>query len=181
MLHLAQVQNNESVGGVELQLLARLQAENSWAVIKPEKNVPLTNTDSLQPGCLVLVELSENQEVLNIQHAKDWVLDFVQKYLTIGVTPGALSEEAERAEQWRKELTMQSQDLTRRNLEVEARREQIQTLEEDLKRDKQQLERKTQQMELMREELALEKQKLQKMAEQLKHKNASPDTNWDEH
>lgn len=180
MLHLAQVQNNESVGGVELLLLARLQSENSWAVIKPEKKVPLTNTDSLQPDCLVLVELSENQEILHIQHAKDWVLDFVQKYLTIGVTPGVLSEEAERAEQWRQDLTMQSQDLTRRNLEVEARREQIQTLEEELKREKQQLEREKQQMELMSEELALEKQKLQKMAEQFKKKTDSQDNDFEE-
>lgn len=180
MLHLAQVQNNDSVGGVELQLLARLQSEHSWAVIKPEKKVPLTNTESLQQGWLVLVDLSENQEVLHIQHAKDWVLDFVQKYLTIGVTPGVLNEEVERSEQWRQDLTVQSQDLTRRNLEVEARREQIQTLEEELKREKQQLEREKQQMELMAEELALEKQKLQKLAEQLKNKNASQDTDCDD-
>lgn len=173
MLHLAQVQKNESVGEVELLLLARLQSENSWAVIKPEKKVPLTNTDSLQLGWLVLVDLAENQEVLHIQNAKDWVLDVLLKYLTTGVTPGVLSEEAERAEEWRKDLTQQSQDLTRRNLEVEARREQIQTLEEDLKREKQQLEREKQQMELMSEELALEKQKLQKMAEQLKKKTDS--------
>jgi predicted RNase H-like nuclease (RuvC/YqgF family) len=67
-------------------------------------------------------------------------LDLVEQYLSAGVTPTFLQEEAERTEQWRQDLTLQSQDLTRRHLEMEARREQIQTLEEDLKREKQQLE-----------------------------------------
>jgi hypothetical protein len=138
MLHLAQVQNNESVGKVELRLLARQQSEFTWAVINPE-NVPLTDNNSLNDGLLVLVELSDEQEVLNIQNAKEWVLDVVQKFLSIGVSPTFLQEEAARTEQWRQDLTLQSQDLTRRHLEMEARREQIQALEEDLKR--QQLEK----------------------------------------
>lgn len=133
MLHLAQVQNKENGGGVELRLLARQHSENSWAVINPD-NVPYTNSNSLQEGMLVLIELSDQREVLSVQNAKDWVLDLVQQYLTIGVSPNFLKEEAERAEQWRQKLTLESQDLTRRHLEMEARREQIQTLEEDLKR-----------------------------------------------
>lgn len=133
MLHLAQVQNKENGGGVELRLLARQHSENSWAVINPE-NVPYTNSNSLHEDALVLVDLSDKREVLSIQNAKDWVLDLVQQYLTIGVSPNFLKEEAERAEQWRQKLTLDSQDLTRRHLEMEARREQIQTLEEDLKR-----------------------------------------------
>jgi hypothetical protein len=133
MLHLAQVQNKENGGGVELRLLARQHSENSWAVINPE-NVPYTNGNSLHEDALVLVDLSDKREVLSIQNAKDWVLDLVQQYLTIGVSPNFLKEEAERAEQWRQKLTLDSQDLTRRHLEMEARREQIQTLEDDLKR-----------------------------------------------
>lgn len=133
MLHLAQVQNKENGGGVELRLLARQHSGNSWAVINPD-NVPYTNGNSLQEGVLVLIELSDQREVLSVQNAKDWVLDLVQQYLTIGVSPNFLKEEAERAEQWRQKLTLDSQDLTRRHLEMEARREQIQTLEEDLKR-----------------------------------------------
>src|SRR4028118_286508 len=172
MLHLAQVQNNESVGGVELQLLARQQSENSWAVINkinPE-SIPLPKTDPLSVGLLVLVELSDTQEVLSIQHATDWVFDFVQKYLTTGVTPTFLQEEAERTEQWRQDLTLQSQDLTRRHLEMEARREQIQTLEKDLKREKQELEVMAAQLKTKEEELKREKQQLEEMAAQLKTK-----------
>jgi small-conductance mechanosensitive channel len=170
MLHLAQVQNNESVGGVELQLLACQQIENSWTVLNPE-TVLFTNTNSLQEGLLVLVELSDNKEVLSIQHAKDWVLDLVQKYLTGGMTTTTfLEEEASRAEKWRQELTLQSQDLTRRNLEMEARREQIQTLEEDLEPQRQRLEEMAAQLKTKEEELKLEKQHLEEMAAQLKPK-----------
>lgn len=172
MLHLAQVQNNDSGEGVELRLLARQQSENSWVVINSE-SVPLTNTNFLNEGWLVLVELSDNQEVLKIQDAKDWVLDVVQKYLTNGVTPTFLREEAERTEQWRQDLTLQSQDMTRRHLEMEARREQIQTLEEDLKRDKQQLDEKAEQLKAKEEELEREKQQLEAMKAQLKNQEAS--------
>ena len=160
MLHLAQVQNNESAGGVELQLLARHNSEHTWAVINPE-TIPLTHSKSLGEGLLVLVDLSENYEILSIQQAKDWVLDLVQKYLTIEVNPTFLQEEAERVEQWRQDLTLQSQDLTRRNLELEARREQLQTLEEELKQEKQQLEQSQQQLQTLEEQLKQEKQKLE--------------------
>lgn len=146
MLHLAQVQHSESAGGVELMLLARQNSENTWAVINPE-SIPLTNSKPLNEGLLILVDLSDNQEIVSIQQAKDWVLDMVQKYLTIGVTPTFLQEEAERSEQWRQDLTLQSQDLTRRNLELEARREQLQSLEEELKQEKEELEKRKKDMD----------------------------------
>jgi hypothetical protein len=167
MLHLAQVQNNESVGGVELLLLACQQSENSWTVINPETSL-LTNINLPPASLLVLVELSDNQEILSIQHAKDWVLDLVQKYLTGGTTSTFLQEEAERAEQWRQELTLQSQDLTRRNLEMEARREQIQSLEEDLKPEKHHLEVMAAQLKAKEEDLKQERRQLEEMATQLK-------------
>ena len=163
MLHLAQVQNNDSAGGVELQLLARQNPEHTWAVINPE-SIPLTNSKSLNEGLLILVDLSENREILSIHQAKDWVLDFVQKYLTIEVSPTFLQEEAERVEQWRQDLTLQSQDLTRRNLELDARREQLQTLEEELKQEKQQLQ-------VLEEELKQEKQKLEERQQELDSSN----------
>jgi len=145
MLYLAQVQKNESSGGVALKLLAHQKSEYSWVLINPEE-VPLTNTHSVHEGSLVLAEFSENQEVLSIKHAKDWVLDLVREYLSFGMSPAFLQEEVKRTEKWRQDLTLQSQDLTRLRTEMEARREQIQTLEEDLKQKKQQLEAMAEQL-----------------------------------
>lgn len=150
-------------------LLARQHSENSWALINPE-NVPLNNNHSLDDGLLVLVDLSENQEVNSIETTKDWLLEFIQTYLTTGITPSYLQEEAERSEQWRQDLTQRSQTLTQQRLEMEARREQIQTLEEDLKRDLQQLESKTVELQAKEEELEREKQRLEAMKAQLRAK-----------
>jgi hypothetical protein len=52
------------------------------------------------------------------------------------MTPELLQQEVERAEHWRQSLTLQNQDLARRSLELEARREQIQSLEESMKKEK---------------------------------------------
>lgn len=141
MLHLAQVQNNESTGGVELKLLARQNSEHVWSLVNPEC-IPLPDSYSFHEGVLTLVDFSGEHEILEIEQANDWVLGLVREYLSTGVSPTWLQEEAERTEQWRQDLTLQSQDLTRRNLELEARREQLQALEEELKQEKQQLEQR---------------------------------------
>ena len=140
MLHLAQVQKKGFLGKTEFRLLARQKSEHIWAILSEEETILSADNNAFNEGLLVLVELSNTRQILSIQPATEWVLDFVQKYLTSGLTPSFLQQEAERAEQWRQSLTLQSQELGRRALEMEARREQIQDLEEKLKRDKQQLE-----------------------------------------
>jgi hypothetical protein len=177
MLHLAQVKNNKSVGGMELKLLARQHSENLWALIQSEKHIPFPNTDALSDGLLVLVELSNNYEIVDVKPATDWMLDVVQQYLTIGVSPAFLEEEAERREQWRQDLTLQSQDLTRQRAEMEARREQIQTLEEDLRRENQRLEEIAAKLKTKEEDWKQEKQQLeQQLAEMAAKLNSQTDS-----
>lgn len=135
MLHLAQVQKQGPEGLAELRLLALQEAEHTWALIADEVFIPMTEALTLSEGLLVLVELSPTGKISSIQEATTWVLYLVQTYLTSGVTPIFLQQEAERAEHWRQNLTLQNQELARRSLELEARREQIQALEESLRRD----------------------------------------------
>lgn len=143
MLHLAQVQKQELSGKLVLRLLAVQEDVYTWRVITEENVIPPVelmmlgaSAKALGEGLLVLVELSPTGNIENIQNATSWVLELVQTYLTSGITPAFLQEEAERAEQWRQTLTLQNQELSRRSLEVEARREQIQALEESIKREK---------------------------------------------
>jgi hypothetical protein len=89
----------------------------------------------LHENILVLVELSTTGEIEWVEEATNWVLNLVQTFLTTGITPDILRQEAEKAEKWRQDLTLQSQDLARRRLELEARREQIESLEETIKRE----------------------------------------------
>lgn len=140
MLHLAQIQKKGFLGKAELRLLARQKSENIWAIISEEDIVLSTEANALSEGLLVLVELSNTRQVMSIREAKDWVLELVQKYLANGITPAFLRQETERAEQWRQSLTLQSQELDRRALELEARRDQIQLLEEKLKQEQKRLE-----------------------------------------
>ena len=136
MLYLAQVQKQKLSGQVELRLLAHQQTTYKWEVDEQEKLISVAEAIAFPEGGLVLIELSPKGEMLSIQDATTWVLDLVKTYLISGVTPEFLKAETERSEQWRQSLTLQNQDLSRRSLEVEARREQIQALEESFKRDK---------------------------------------------
>ncbi|KAB8335282.1 hypothetical protein SD80_002805 [Scytonema tolypothrichoides VB-61278] len=136
MLYLAQVHKNEFLNQVQLRLLAREEAENMWSLIPEEALILLGKGKSLTENLLVLVELSPTGDIERLENATNWVLNLVKTYLTTGITPEFLQQEAERAEEWRQNLTLQNQDLARRSLELEARREQIQALEESLKREK---------------------------------------------
>jgi hypothetical protein len=136
MLYLAQVHKNEFLDQYQLRLLARQEADNVWAIIPEEAFILLGKGNIMNEKLLVLVELSPTGDIERLEEATDWVLHLVQSYLSTGITPDFLQQEAERAEQWRQSLTLQNQDLARRSLELEARREQIQALEESIKRDK---------------------------------------------
>jgi hypothetical protein len=136
MLYLAQVRKNEFLDQYQLHLLARQEDDHVWAIIAEEAFILLGKGNAISEKLLVLVELSAAGEIERIEEATNWILYLVQTYLATGITPEFLQQETEIAENWRQTLTLQSQDLARRSLELEARREQIQTLEESLKRDK---------------------------------------------
>ena len=149
MIYLAQVQNQKILGELALQLLAGQNADDTWTILSEKRVLTLpdlvqnpTNfaTNVLNEGVLVLVNIGENREVLDVRSAASWVLELVEKYLTTGITPEFLQREAQQAEEWRQSLTLESQALSRRFIEVEARREQIQNLEAKLQQEKQVLE-----------------------------------------
>jgi GNAT superfamily N-acetyltransferase len=144
MWHLAQVKKATPDGVAHLQLLAQQRAEYAWIVMGEESPdcAPEGNTElnGYLDGTLLLVELNAARQVQQIQDATPWILDLIEQYLGAGITPALLQEEVQRAEQWRQSLALKSQELQRRTLEVEARREQIHELEENLKQEKEKLE-----------------------------------------
>jgi hypothetical protein len=138
MLYLAQVCHVETLDKINIRLFAVENSQETWAILPNPKNHILTcdNSAGLTEGLLVLVEISNSGEIVSIQEATNWVLELIQTYLTKGITPDFLQKEVEKVEQWRQALTVQSQELSRRMIEIETRREQIQNLEETLKREK---------------------------------------------
>jgi len=138
MLYLAQVHKNDCLDQYQLRLLARQESENFWLTISDSDSVALAietlillgKKNTMSHHLLVLVELSATGEIETIQDATDWVINLVQTYLSTGITPEFLKQEAEKVETWQQNLTLQNQDLARRSLELEARREQIEALED---------------------------------------------------
>lgn len=141
MLHLAQVRRNSTSGKKELQLLAHQKSEYVW-VINDSTVLPFEQEEFVE-GMLLLIELGENSLIISAKEAKDWVLGLVKQYLTKDwISPAFIEAEQTRIEQWRRELTSQSQDLTRLRLEIETRREQLQELEANLRLEREKLQLK---------------------------------------
>lgn len=144
MLHFAQVQKEAIKDQTKLRLLARQESEHTWALIEEAEVIPIpaAKTDEWSNGLLVLVELSPTRQVLSIKDATDWVLDLVKNYLTSEITLDFLQQERERVEEGLQTLTLEKLDLSRRLLEVEARREEIQELEAKLQQQMKDLDGK---------------------------------------
>jgi len=143
MFYLAQVIKYGISSKLGFKLLANQEAEHTWVLVSDRNAILDVETligdccpFTLAEGLLVLLELSPDcSQVYSIHNAANWVLELVQTYLTTGITPMFLQQEMERAEKWRQNLTLQTQELSRRALEVEARREQIQALESNVRRE----------------------------------------------
>ncbi len=131
MRYLAQVNQIGDEEESKLRLLALQVADSTWQVtgIK-ETLLEAPEAKGFSHRQLVLVELDSNNLVKSIADATDWVMGLINEYLVSGITSDFLKEEAVRAEQWRQVLTLQTQDLSRRSLEVEARQEQLQGLDQ---------------------------------------------------
>lgn len=140
MQYLAKVQKKVFLGGAELQLLAQQLDETAWELLPSERIVETSSLIAFQEGNLVLVSLDALNQIEAVEDATPWVLNFVEQYLSLGVTHQALKQEIERAEQWRQSLTLKSQEVDRRALETAARRDEIQELERKLKLEQEQLE-----------------------------------------
>lgn len=142
MQHIAKVHTRLPSGSTQLQLLAVNSTEHDWALITPAKTITTYQDIDFNEQTLVLVDLDADEKLLSVEDATQWVLDFISEYLTLGLTPKALKEEVERAEQWRQSLTLQSQEVRRRALETAARRDEIQNLEKRLKLEREPQESK---------------------------------------
>jgi len=140
MLHLALVQKQGLSSEPRLRLIARQESGHTWALMSESEIIPAKEADSYNDGLLVLVELSQAGKILSVKAATDWVLNLVENYLASGITPAFLEQEKERVEQGLQSLTLEKQDLARRSVELEARREEIQQLEIKLQKQVQALE-----------------------------------------
>ena len=148
MRYLAKVECAPFLGNAVLQLLARQIDDYLWEKLPKDKSVETSIAPGVGNGALVLVEVEEEVfRVTAIEDATPWIMTLVEQFLSQGITPDFLAKEAERAEQWRQSLTLESQEVERRALETAARRDEIQELERNLKIAREELEQREQEKE----------------------------------
>ena len=164
MLYLAKVQKIGETSKFSLDLLLRQKSEVLWALVASSTTMktPLkVSGDHYPDEGFVLVEVTEAETVECVQDATAWVLMVIEQYLGRGITPNILMEEAERVEEWRQSLTLQSQDVVRRSLEVETRRDQIQELEKGLEEKRIKLDTKREELTTLQNDLEHTRQALE--------------------
>ena len=171
MLYLAKVQKKDATDSTSLMLLACQNSESSWSLISPpaiEGEIVVVDNQHDCPGeGFVLIERTDNGEIETVQNATDWVLMVIEQYVTKGITPEVLITEAEQAEEWRQSLTLKSQDIVRRSLEVETRRDQIQELERGLEEKRTKLDTKEEEINLLQQALERQQESLQQEMERI--------------
>jgi small-conductance mechanosensitive channel len=144
MRYLAKVERATTfLEGAVVRLLARQLDEYLWEKVLKEKTLETDIPLQVGEGAMVLVQLDETDtKIIAAEDAMPWVLVLVEQFLSQGITPEFLAQEAERAEQWRQSLTLESQEVERRALETAARRNQIQELERNIKLMREELEQR---------------------------------------
>ncbi|MCT7966192.1 hypothetical protein NG799_07580 [Laspinema sp. D1] len=157
MIYLAQVQKKGFLGKTGLRLLACQKSGDIWALVSETEPILTTESNAFGEGILVLAEITTGGQIRSINEATEWAINLIQQYLTKGLTPDFLQDQADEIEQWRQSLTLQSQELSRRALELEARRDQLQALEEKLKKEQRRLEILAQRLEGSAEDSSEEK------------------------
>jgi chromosome segregation ATPase len=128
VLYLAEVNKKTGFMGnkTELKLLARQQSEQNWAMLPGEETVPAEIANEYNSGVLVLVELDSNQQVKKIQDATRHLVGILKNFSRMREKFRTQEEEIEG---WKQSLIYQSQELTRREVDIEARAEELQQLE----------------------------------------------------
>lgn len=143
MRYLAKVERASFLGNAVLQLLARQVDDYLWERLPQEKSVETSIALGVGDGAVILVDMDPDADkILAVEDVVPWLLTVVEQFLSQGVTPEFLTQEAERAEQWRQSLTLESQEVERRALETAARRDEIQELERNLKTAREDLDQR---------------------------------------
>ena len=158
MLYLAEVKKQKSgfMGSeTKLKLLAYQRNDQSWVSEQGEDLIAADQAGNFGDGALVMVNLDASRKIQNEpQPAGNKLVANLQQFSR---QLEKLKGKEEEIEDWKQSLTVQSNELNRREMEMEARWEELDNMEEEL----QFLEQQRQETEAAKAEFA----KLQEEAE----------------
>ena len=133
MLYLAEVHKKTGFMGAktELKLLACKQSDQSWVPVSGDEQVPTDSANDYNAGVLVLAELDgSSHQVQTIQDASRQLVSILTNFSRIREKFRTQEDEIEG---WKQSLIYQSQELTRREVDIEVRSEELQSLEDAAK------------------------------------------------
>jgi chromosome segregation ATPase len=129
VLYLAELQKVKSgllgvTGKTQLKLLACQHNEQNWSPV-PKEVIVYNETAKFNHGALLLVELSPNRQIQRIEEASLPLVNILQNF-SRQVAKFKLKEGE--INQWKHSLTIQAEELNRRQKEMESRWQEIQSL-----------------------------------------------------
>ena len=162
MQYLAEIQKQSKgfMGGSEtkLKLLASKGSDRAWNIEPGNKYIPIEDTGNLGDGALVMVNInSSNQVQGSLEPASTRIIGILQSFSRLLDKSKSQEEEIET---WKESLTIQSEQLSARELEIEARLEQLEQMEEEFN-----------QFEAQRQEILIAKEEANRLKSELEAKS----------
>lgn len=128
VLYLAEVRKQKSGGFMakmttELKLLACQRNDQSWASVPGDEAIDCEAAGEFESGVLVAVNLNNNRQLQGApEPAAAQIIRDLQRYSRM---QEKLKEQEEEIEGWKQSLTLQAQELNKREMELEAELEQL--------------------------------------------------------
>ena len=171
MLYLAEVQKQSKgfMGGLEtkLKLLACQRSDQSWSTITGNEFIPAEEASNFGEGALVTVQLGVNRQIQGTPElAANRVVGILQGFSRL---LEKTKNQEDEIEQWKESLTIQSEELSRRELEMETRLEQLR-----------QIEQESEQFEQQRQEIASAKAEVEHLREEFENKTIELEGAWEQ-
>ncbi|MGK7916290.1 MAG: pilus motility taxis protein HmpF [Prochloraceae cyanobacterium] len=124
MLYFAEVKQTKGfIGGLktELKLLACQGNDQNWSILPKETTIVAEEANNFGDGALVVVNLNENQEIKGkIEPAAGKVVNILQSFSRL---LSKSKDQEQEMDQWRQSLTIQLEELSRREMELQERLE----------------------------------------------------------
>ncbi|MGL5806926.1 MAG: pilus motility taxis protein HmpF [Xenococcaceae cyanobacterium] len=136
MLYLAEVQKQSKgfIGGFEtkLKLIACQRNDRSWSPLPNNETIGGEDVSNFGEGALIIINLGNNRQIQGQpEAAASQVLSILQSFSRL---MDKSKQQEEEIEQWKESLTIQGDEFSRREDELEARLEQIEQMEKELER-----------------------------------------------
>ncbi|MEY4519049.1 MAG: hypothetical protein RLZZ499_1648, partial [Cyanobacteriota bacterium] len=125
------------MSGVEtrLKLIACQRNDQSWGVVGNE-SITVEEANDFGDGALIVVNLGANRQVQGkIELASAKIIAILKNFSRLVEKN---QEQEQEINQWKESLAIQSEELSRRQIEMEARLEQVEQMEEEFKQFEQQ-------------------------------------------